>query len=248
MAGVIEKINKRSAVDLVFEKMKDLIKNGTWSVADKIPAESELAEMFDVNRLTVRMALQKLNTLGLVQTRAGEGTFVTEFSFADYIGQVSEFYPPNMFEDIADFRTAVELECCRLAMDRATPEELEELKRRLDVYVDCRNTLWKRFRHDVYLTLVDYDLDFHEYICLMAKNSLLTAAFAMARDAIYQHLLMIVKKRSEQRSLKFGQGMLPEHQAELHQDIYQAIVDKNFPACEKAYLAMVDHNVNVFEL
>lgn len=43
------------------------------------PSESDLADLFGVNRLTVRLALQKLNTLGILDTRVGDGTYVCAF-------------------------------------------------------------------------------------------------------------------------------------------------------------------------
>ena len=70
------KIKKKSTADLVCEKMKSMISNGTWQYYQKIPSESDLAEMFGVNRLTVRIALQRLNALGILDTRVGDGTYV----------------------------------------------------------------------------------------------------------------------------------------------------------------------------
>ena len=55
------KIKKVSAADLVCSKIKELVTNGTWATDQKIPSESELADTFGVNRLTVRIALQRLN-------------------------------------------------------------------------------------------------------------------------------------------------------------------------------------------
>ena len=42
---------------------KQDIADGVWKTGDKIPSEGELAEIFGVNRLSVRMALQKLSAL-----------------------------------------------------------------------------------------------------------------------------------------------------------------------------------------
>ena len=241
----IEKINKQSAVDLVLEQMKMLIKDETWMVGEKIPSESELAEMFDVNRLTVRMALQKLNTFGLVQTRVGEGTFITEFSFINYIKQISEFYNQDMFDNIADFREAIEIRCCALAMERSTEEELTNLENLLIRLEEIQARLDINFTQEVYLEIVDVDLKFHEYICTIAKNSLLSAAFSMSRDIIYQHLLMIVQKRIDQRKKKIDEGHVVRRN--IHRDIYESIVNKDFVKCKKAYLDMLNQRVNLYE-
>lgn len=243
--GGIEKINKQSAVDLVLEQMKTLVREGAWEVGQRIPSESELADMFAVNRLTVRMALQKLNTFGIVQTRVGEGTFVTKFNLTDYIKQVYEFYNHDMFDDIAAFREAIEIRCCALAMERASDEELKHLGELLSELEEIQNRLGMGFTQDLYLEVVESDLRFHEYICTIAKNSLLNAAFSMARDIIYQHLLMIVKKRSNQRSEKIKQGCVINKN--IHRDIYDFIVNKDFEKCKKAYLDMLDQTINLYE-
>ena len=58
------KIKKVSVVDQVSEALKDNILNHTWEPGDKLPSEGDLADTFGVNRLSVRMALQKLNNAG----------------------------------------------------------------------------------------------------------------------------------------------------------------------------------------
>lgn len=248
----IAKISKQSAVDLVMEQMKTLIKDGIWEVGQRIPSESDLASMFDVNRLTIRLALQKLNTFGLVQTRVGEGTFVTEFNFIDYVTQISDFYNQDMdiFDDIADFREAVELRCCSLAMKRATKDELAELDsiltelEQVQVLMD-KSLSNKNIIEQSFLESVDLDLKFHAYICTIAKNSLLISSFAMAKDAIYQHLLMIVRKRLLLRLEKIKQGDIVK--VNLHREIYNAIIENNFEKCQKAYLDMLNQRVNPYE-
>ena len=44
---------------------------------DKIPSELELADQFNVNRMTIRQALSSLVDEGLLLRKRGEGTFVT---------------------------------------------------------------------------------------------------------------------------------------------------------------------------
>ena len=63
-----EKAKKISASEQVFEALQSQISSGVWKVGDRLPSEGELAERYGVNRLTVRVALQKLNALGVVET------------------------------------------------------------------------------------------------------------------------------------------------------------------------------------
>ena len=125
------RIKKVSASEQVCEAIQEQISGGVWRVGDKLPSESELAQKFGVNRLTVRMALQKLNALGIVETRTGSGTFVIEFDFEGYLKTASRFFEQSgMMQNVTEFRNHIEIECARLAMERATPEDLAELEYR----------------------------------------------------------------------------------------------------------------------
>ncbi|KUO73914.1 MAG: hypothetical protein APF77_15600 [Clostridia bacterium BRH_c25] len=241
------KIKRTSLPDEVCSRIKENIKNNQWKVYDKIPSEGELAEMFGVNRLTIRMALQKLNTLGIVETRVGEGTFVRNFSFSNYIKEVSEYYMrPELLEDVCEFRKLLEIDCARLAIERGTPEDLKELKDICDKYDSIRLEIDKSQDLDrsAFKELINVDLEFHQKIVKMSKNSLYIYSFIVAKESIYQYLAIIIKQRMDSfitkyKSRSMGQG------SDLHRVIYQAIVDKDFETCKKAYLDMVDHKVDL---
>ena len=125
-----EKAKKISASEQVFEALQSQISSGVWKVGDRLPSEGELAERYGVNRLTVRVALQKLNALGVVETRTGSGTYVIEFDFEGYLHMASRFYGQSgMMKNVTEFRNHMEIECARLACERATDDELAELER-----------------------------------------------------------------------------------------------------------------------
>lgn len=53
------------------------IQNGVFAVNERIPSERQLAEHFNVNRLTVSKALSELTQEGFVYSRVGKGTYVS---------------------------------------------------------------------------------------------------------------------------------------------------------------------------
>ncbi|SJM58289.1 GntR family transcriptional regulator [Microbacterium sp. JB110] len=69
---------KASRVDAVAAGIRARIGDGAYAVGERLPTESELSETFEVSRPTVRAALSELKTEGLVRTRHGVGTFVSE--------------------------------------------------------------------------------------------------------------------------------------------------------------------------
>ena len=55
------------------------IESGHWRQNSKVPSENELAEQFNVSRMTARRALQELTEQGLLVRSQGAGTFVATF-------------------------------------------------------------------------------------------------------------------------------------------------------------------------
>ena len=58
--------------------IKKWIVNNEVTMGEKIPSENELAAQFKVSRLTVRQALSQLIQEGFLESRRGDGTYVTE--------------------------------------------------------------------------------------------------------------------------------------------------------------------------
>ena len=60
--------------------LQERITEGYYPVATRLPAESELAEEFNVSRTTIRTALSVLSSSGMLKRRHGVGTFVSPLS------------------------------------------------------------------------------------------------------------------------------------------------------------------------
>lgn len=233
-------IKQVSAADQVCDKIKQYIREGRWEIGTRLPAESALATHFGVNRLTVRMALQKLNTLGVLETRNGSGTYVVQFDFGDLINETAEFYmEPELLENVSEFRKVVELECVRLAIQRKTPEELDRLEQIMERYyqIACKAPTTS----EEYQAIARADVAFHRQICEMAHNKLYLYSFIVAQHSIYQYVLILTRQRGEQwRATQPDKALT---QKDPHRQIFQSIKDGDFETCKKYYLDMVDHKV-----
>src|SRR2546422_7051651 len=64
----------------IVRQVKAMIADGKLKGGDRLPPERDLAEKFVVSRTSVREALRALESLGLVEIRPGEGTFIPEVS------------------------------------------------------------------------------------------------------------------------------------------------------------------------
>ncbi len=59
------------------DALKDAIVAGEYGVGERLPSESELVQRFGASRLTVNLALRELQLSGLIERRAGSGSYVS---------------------------------------------------------------------------------------------------------------------------------------------------------------------------
>jgi len=62
----------------IADRLRDQIDSGALQPGERLPSEPDLVRQFDASRNTVRLALASLTNQGIVVTRQGLGTFVTE--------------------------------------------------------------------------------------------------------------------------------------------------------------------------
>lgn len=233
LQGKKMKISRVSIVDQVCASIKQSIADEVWKDGDKLPSEAEFADMFGVNRLSVRMALQKLNTLGIIETRVGEGSFVRTFSLKPFLSEISVFYQSaEGYHDIQQLRNLLEYECMRLAIYYATDEEKEELKKALEVYTQCALDYYQDINNNSLLeTLVDADFNFHYKVVKISHNKLYKDIYYMVQQLIRSHIMELQRKRLHRRH---DAGLPPLHEDDTHCKIYNCIIHADLEALRRA--------------
>jgi len=87
-------IQKNSVIPLyhqVKEYLKGQIASGVYTPDQMIPSERELAEEFEINRLTVRQAINELVNEGLLYRQRGVGTFVSSPKIEQPLAKLTNF-------------------------------------------------------------------------------------------------------------------------------------------------------------
>ncbi|OXB92647.1 GntR family transcriptional regulator [Parageobacillus galactosidasius] len=62
----------------IMEKINKKIVRNEWKAGDKLPSVREMAVETGVNPNTIQRTYSELERMGIVETRRGQGTFVTE--------------------------------------------------------------------------------------------------------------------------------------------------------------------------
>lgn len=166
-------ISNKKVYEQVIEQIQDNIMNGTFKKGDKLPSERELSEKMRVSRTSIREALRVLETMGVVESRQGEGNFICSNIEKSLLQPLSMMFKLNggSWSDIFELRNILEIECARLCAKRATDLDCRELQAIVDAMI---KETYGQNRLDV---LVDLDKKFHNNLSNMSKNYLIESLF-----------------------------------------------------------------------
>ena len=154
--------------DVVASNLETRILEGSLKPGDRLPSERRLALELGVSRPTLREAIQKLASRGLLITRHGGGTLVTdrlEASFADPWQDMLKNHP-LLHSDMLEFRHMLEGEAAALAAERATDADIE----RIDAVFA---TLEAAYDSDDLKACIDNDVVFHQAIAEASHNAMI---------------------------------------------------------------------------
>jgi GntR family transcriptional repressor for pyruvate dehydrogenase complex len=124
-------VHKRRASQAVVAQIQDLLISGRIRPGDRLPAERQLAETFQVGRSTVREAYRALEALGLIRVQPGAATSVAQPSLAPRLMPGNGTGPLRTWDQqrqLFEVRLVLDPPSAALAARRATPEQLAKLR------------------------------------------------------------------------------------------------------------------------
>lgn len=195
--------------DVVAREIEQRVLDGRLKPGDRLPSERELSVQLGVSRASLREAIQKLVTRGMLESRQGGGTFVTDrldSSFGNPWEDILKNHP-GVHEDMLEFRHMLEARAAECAAVRATAADRDRVRQ-------CLAVLEEAFAGQDLDRQVDCDLAFHQAIAEASHNVIvghLTASLLrLMRDNLRRNLseLMQVPAAREQ--------LLEQHRSVWH--------------------------------
>lgn len=163
-------VSRQNLADDLAQRITQLIQGGAYAAGDRLPAIATMARQFGVGSPTLREALRKLETVGVIDIRHGSGVYVNRAPDSLVItnpilhltqdGTVEK----KLLVDLIEARIPIEVQSATLAAQHATPEHLAEMRRLLD---HAGATL------DDDAVLNQTNLAFHRQIALASGNVVL---------------------------------------------------------------------------
>jgi GntR family transcriptional regulator, transcriptional repressor for pyruvate dehydrogenase complex len=194
--------------DQAIVKIKDLILTGEFQAGAKLPREQVLAQQLGLSRNSLREAVRALALVGVLDTRVGDGTYVTSLD-ADLLmtgmGFVGDLLNGKTVLEAHQVRRILEPVATGLAASRLTQADLAELLEALE----------RMERADKTQAFIDADNDFHRIINSAANNATLASLIQnLSGGMMRARLWRTATEREAVESTK-----------RRHRDIYDALVD-----------------------
>ena len=207
-----KRVQQGKVSDIITSQLEEMIIHGVLVPGERLMSERNLAQEMEVSRPSLRDALQKLESRGLIETRQGGRTFVRNFlgpSLTDPLAELLE-RSPNTAQDFLEVRTTLDGIAAYYAALRATEVDRELLTL-------CFETMEEAYNEKDPSEEADIDADFHMAIAEAAHNvvllHILRSLFLILRTNVVSNRMNLYTRPSSRKIL------LKQHKA-----IYEAIM------------------------
>jgi GntR family transcriptional repressor for pyruvate dehydrogenase complex len=224
MRESLKVVEKKRAYESIVQQVLALIENGKLKQGDQLPSERELTDIFKVSRTTVREAIRTLESMKLLQSRQGNGTYVLASNEEELIQPLAAalFNAKDDVRDIFYVRKIIEPYVVELAAANATAQEIEAMEEILRKQAECieRNE-----------SIIETDTAFHNLMASASRNRIierLTVALVDFLEQSREHYLMDDEHGNSR----------PERSLEGHKRVLAAIKKGD---CQAAKESMLRH-------
>jgi len=203
--GLIRPIKKTRIAEEIADRIRVLILDGTLLPDRPLPGERLLAARFGVSRGSVRDAFRLLETIGLLETRHGQGTFARELDVDRLVAPLASIltYRRDLSEELLDVRRMFEPAVARFAATRITDDDIADLQRILD-------TQRRKLKAGA-ATLVE-DTAFHASLARATRNRVVMRLMETLNDLLV-----------ESRKATLRQKGRPERSIQGHEAVVAAL-------------------------
>jgi GntR family transcriptional repressor for pyruvate dehydrogenase complex len=154
--------------DVAISRIKDMIASGELVPGQRLPREQDLALQLGLSRSSLREAVRALTLIKVLETRQGDGTYVTSLTshlLLESLSFVTHLLRDSQMLEVWEIRRLLEPAATALAAARMTDEQHLQLGARLDRFATATNAQ----------ETMQADEDFHRYINQSSGNSMLAS-------------------------------------------------------------------------
>ena len=185
---LLKTVVKKSVVEETLEQLYQLIKEKKLHQGDKLPSEREMADNLGISRSSLREAISSLQSMGVLKVVHGSGIVINDNVLSDtflrplkFLMALEAIEPYELYES----RLIIEGQCSRLAAEKATQEDIDEMK---------------KIFHEMELSADDKDrgieleLLFHEKVASSARQKIMLVMLLSVKELLRDTMKMTVPR------------------------------------------------------
>lgn len=133
---------KNTISDQIASQLEFMIAEGTLQPGERLPAERTLSERMGVSRPSLREAIKKLASKGLLMSRQGGGTYVMKSineGITDPLLELMQQHPESRF-DVLEVRHALDGLAAYYAAIRATDQDRYTIQKKYEKMINLHHT------------------------------------------------------------------------------------------------------------
>ena len=198
----IEPIKKTRVAEEIADRIRRLLLDGTFQSGRPLPSERDLAERFGVSRGSIRDALRMLETIGLLETRHGQGTYPRELDVARLVAPLASVitYRHDLQNELMDVRRMFEPAVARVAALRVTAADLDDLQRILET---------QRRKRKTGQSAILEDTAFHAVLARATRNRVVVSIMETLNDLLVESRKLTLKQKGRpERSIKGHEAVI----------------------------------------
>jgi len=213
---MLKVVKKTRIYEDIVQQIMGLVATGKLKAGDQLPPERELSETFHVSRASVREAIRALESMGLLESRPGDGTYISALKVEVIIQPLAALilHEKDGLLELLEARRVIEPHLAYLAAKKATPEDIERLENILAE---------QEVRIAEGGTAVEADTAFHHALAETSKNKVLLRLVNGIVDLLAD---------SRERALQTGDR--PKKSLTMHREILAAIKKGDARGAERA--------------
>ncbi len=205
-------IDTRSLVDKVEVTLIDLLIKRKLEPGDLIPKEMDLAKVMGVSRTVVRESLNRLKTIGLIESIKHKGTVIKSPDLFELFkkSMIPRVLNEATLRDIFELRMVLEIGMGDLIFLRKTPKDIEELYEIVEIEPAYTDAVLFDIEHEVRFHGKLYAITGNQ--TMMNFQSLLLPAFNYVYDSgLIKRPLKKTQYVSHKQLVDIINGGSPDH-------------------------------------
>jgi DNA-binding FadR family transcriptional regulator len=178
---LVSPIRTTNVPEAIADRIRRQVSNGVLAPGERLPGNRELAASFGVSMGSVREAISMLSAEGLIETRAGRGTYVARAagSAARIVEDEGALYERKYVEELIEAREILEMQLVALAAQRASDAQIARLEAILG-QMEQAVTNPERYS--------EADVQFHLAMAEASGNRVLSQAMANIRASLKREM------------------------------------------------------------